>query len=153
MFGVASESGERTRLACWRWRPRHRELFPVQNIAARRAMGTRGRVRSPENTAMFVIVLNSGVCSLAVGHSIDMFPQGNGYSRASSSLSRFSNKAIVLLIGSAVVMSTPASRNVSSGNFDPPDLRKPRYFSTAPGFPWRTRSERVTAADSPVAYL
>src|SRR5438874_3618517 len=117
------------------------------------AMGTRGRVRSPENTAMFVVVLNSGVCSLALGRSIDMFPQGNGYSRASSSLSRFSNTAIVLLIGSAVVMSTPASRNVSSGNFDPPDLRKPRYFSTAAASPLRTRWERVTAADSPVAYL
>src|SRR5439155_25573518 len=77
----------------------------------------------------------------------------SSYRRASSSLSRISNKAILLLIGSAVVMSTPASRDVSSGNFDPPDLRKPRYFSTAPGSPWRTRSERVTAADSPVAYL
>jgi hypothetical protein len=22
-----ADSGERTRLACWRWRPRHRELF------------------------------------------------------------------------------------------------------------------------------
>jgi len=27
---VAIRSGERTRLACWRWRPRHRELFPLR---------------------------------------------------------------------------------------------------------------------------
>src|SRR5438128_2297147 len=75
------------------------------------------------------------------------------YRRASSSFSRFSNNAIVLLIGSAVFISTPALRNVSSGNFDPPDLRNPRYFSTAPLSLWRTRWERVTAADNPVAYL
>src|SRR5262249_4914325 len=75
------------------------------------------------------------------------------YSSASSSLRRVSKSAIVLLIGSAVAISTPALRNVSSGNFDPPDLRKPRYFSTAPDSLLRTRWERATAAESPVAYL
>jgi hypothetical protein len=27
ILAIANQRGERTRLACWRWRPRHRELF------------------------------------------------------------------------------------------------------------------------------
>src|SRR5947207_722666 len=42
-------SGERTRLACWRWRPRHRELFPAAKIvSACRRNQHASRVRSPE---------------------------------------------------------------------------------------------------------
>ena len=51
-------SGERTRLACWRWRPRHRELFlpPAASVfdvlsgsrfSARRRKEHAGRVCSP----------------------------------------------------------------------------------------------------------
>ena len=51
--------GERTRLACWRWRPRHRELFlrPPASVfhtqsgsrfSARRRKGQARRVYSPE---------------------------------------------------------------------------------------------------------
>ena len=39
---------------------------------------------------------------------------------------KVSNNPRVLSIGLGVVMSTPAAFNVSSGNFDPPDLRNPR---------------------------
>jgi hypothetical protein len=46
---ATSPAGERTRLACWRWRPRHRELFSSENIAARRRNEHASRVRSPEN--------------------------------------------------------------------------------------------------------
>jgi hypothetical protein len=49
---VASESGERTRLACWRWRPRHRELFSFRCIAARRRNEHARRVRSPEEITL-----------------------------------------------------------------------------------------------------
>src|SRR5205814_5576607 len=34
--------------ACWRWRPRHRELFSCRSIAARRRNGHARRVRSPD---------------------------------------------------------------------------------------------------------
>src|SRR5437879_2561897 len=36
---MPSESGEPTRPACWRWRPRHRELFFSKSITARRRNG------------------------------------------------------------------------------------------------------------------
>src|SRR5437660_12454483 len=49
--GNLSESGERTRLACWRWRPRHRGLFPPQSVAARRRNWRAGRCApSKENS-------------------------------------------------------------------------------------------------------
>jgi hypothetical protein len=44
----------------------------------------------------------------------------------SSSVSRRSKSRSVLSIGAEVVISTPAARRVSSGNFEPPDPRKPR---------------------------
>ena len=47
-------------------------------------------------------------------------------SSAPNSSSRCSNNRSVLSIGADVLMSTPASCNVSSGNFEPPDLRKVR---------------------------
>jgi len=54
----SERSGERTRLACWRWRPRHRELFlpPSSSVfdmlsgsrfSARRRKEHAGRVCSP----------------------------------------------------------------------------------------------------------
>src|SRR5438270_11752236 len=36
------KSEERMRLACWRWRPRHRELFPSRTLRRAAAMSTRG---------------------------------------------------------------------------------------------------------------
>src|SRR5438309_11499130 len=42
-------SGERTRLACCRGRPRQHELFLLKNIAARRGNEHARRVRSPES--------------------------------------------------------------------------------------------------------
>ena len=55
-------SGERTRLACWRWRPRHRELFLLPSpsvvdrllgcrFSARRRKEHAGRVCSPDRSA------------------------------------------------------------------------------------------------------
>src|SRR4051812_4557868 len=41
-------SGERTRLACRRWRPRHRELSREKTVSARRRNQHARRVRSPE---------------------------------------------------------------------------------------------------------
>ena len=54
--GAKSSSGERTRLACWRWRPRHRELSLLSLVASLSKVrfgdgaetSTRGRVRSPD---------------------------------------------------------------------------------------------------------
>jgi len=47
-------SGERTRLACWRWRARHRELFLPRTLRRGAAMSTRGacapQICSPRNT-------------------------------------------------------------------------------------------------------
>jgi len=49
-----AESGQRTRRACWRWRPRYPERSLLQNIAAMRSKSEpdwrcpRGCVRSPE---------------------------------------------------------------------------------------------------------
>jgi hypothetical protein len=37
-FPMAANSGERARLACWRWCPRHRELFRIDNQFSIRAM-------------------------------------------------------------------------------------------------------------------
>ena len=45
------KSAERTRLACWRWRPRHRELLITlkgECFGEGAETSTRGRVRSPE---------------------------------------------------------------------------------------------------------
>jgi hypothetical protein len=45
------KSGERTRLACWRWCPRHRELLIIlkgEYFGEGAETSTRGRVRSPE---------------------------------------------------------------------------------------------------------
>jgi len=39
-------SGERTRLACWRWRPRHRELLAIKGFGERRNQRARARARS-----------------------------------------------------------------------------------------------------------
>src|SRR5689334_23054346 len=44
-------------------------------------------------------------------------------SNVSSSCSRFSKSRSVLSTGVGEVMSTPARRNVSSGNFEPPDFK------------------------------
>jgi len=57
------------------------------------------------------------------------------------------------LTGAALVISTPAVRRVSSGNFEPPERRKFRYASTLPPAPARIRSASETAAEMPVAYL
>src|SRR5438477_8567097 len=95
----------------------------------------------------------NGSISVYTNRSVDSLSPQTAYKSVSSSVNSFANNAIVFLTGSAVVISTPASRKVSSGNFDPPDLRKPRYFSTALISPLRTRWESVTAAESPVAYL
>jgi len=46
---AAENSGERTRLACWRWRPRHRELSPSEALRRGAAMNTRGACGSPES--------------------------------------------------------------------------------------------------------
>src|SRR5438105_3610089 len=65
----ARESGERTRLACNRqsgsdrWRPRHRELFSFQSMAARRRNGhTRARAVPRRQGAMSLVVLNRDPC-------------------------------------------------------------------------------------------
>jgi hypothetical protein len=39
--------GERTRLACWRWRPRHRALVSRRGFSAGRQKENAGRMRSP----------------------------------------------------------------------------------------------------------
>jgi hypothetical protein len=41
-------SGERTRLACWRWRPRHRELWWFERIAARAPQFAREGACAPQ---------------------------------------------------------------------------------------------------------
>ena len=57
-IAIMRASGERTRLACWRWRPRHRKLPPhrggpvctfrlKKNFSASRRKEHAGRVRSP----------------------------------------------------------------------------------------------------------
>ncbi|PYL18630.1 MAG: hypothetical protein DMF41_11920 [Verrucomicrobia bacterium] len=61
LFSVlnSKRAGERTRIACWRWRPRHRKLLPdnlpsrsatnfTNCFSARRRKGHAGRVCSPE---------------------------------------------------------------------------------------------------------
>ena len=58
----SERAGERTRLACWRWRPRHRELFLLPSpsafemlsgsrFSARRRKEHAGRVCSPDRSA------------------------------------------------------------------------------------------------------
>ena len=58
----SDRAGERTRLACWRWRPRHRELFlrsPISSFrtasgscfSARRRKEHAGRVCFPDRSA------------------------------------------------------------------------------------------------------
>src|SRR2546423_2898502 len=53
-FRTRVSSGERTRLACWRWRPRHRELFPAKTVSASRRNQHASRVRSPEQISSFL---------------------------------------------------------------------------------------------------
>jgi len=52
---AASWSGERTRLACWRWRPRHRELHSRRwKIVSARRRNQHARARA---LPRFLIVL------------------------------------------------------------------------------------------------
>ena len=50
----------------------------------------------------------------------------SGYNNSSNSSTRFSKYSKAAVTGAGVAMSTPASRNSSSGNFDEPPFRNPR---------------------------
>ena len=58
-----SESGKRTRLACWRSRPRDRKLLGEDCFGEGAKAGTRGRVRSPERR---VRILRAFVVACAI---------------------------------------------------------------------------------------
>jgi len=62
------QSGERRRLACRRWRPRHCQVFSFRSIAARRRNGQARRLRSPELPPQRqVVTLTGAILAVTVG--------------------------------------------------------------------------------------